>query len=118
MTLTRKEYWSRFFGFLLVVWGTMFVLNLLLGYFPMYVHGFLEAIYQVPYIDIFISMLGICLGVSIIGVQIAWVIHRFHDAGLSGWMLFLVLLPYIGPIFVLIVLLLPTKMFGMWRSYH
>jgi uncharacterized membrane protein YhaH (DUF805 family) len=60
----------------------------------------------------------ITLAVSV--CMIGLVVRRFHDVGLSGWLYLLVLVPYLGGIFVFVITLLPSKEpnqygYGPWR---
>ncbi|MBU6372734.1 MAG: DUF805 domain-containing protein [Alphaproteobacteria bacterium] len=41
---------------------------------------------------------------------LAVTIRRFHDVGMSGWLLLLALIPYLGSLFVLIVSLVPGQL--------
>ena len=40
---------------------------------------------------------------------VAVAIRRFHDVGLSGWLILIGLVPYVGGLFVFIVSLLPSQ---------
>lgn len=46
-------------------------------------------------------------GLLIPGVSVT--IRRFHDVGLSGWLILIGLIPYVGGLFLFVVSLLPSQ---------
>jgi uncharacterized membrane protein YhaH (DUF805 family) len=99
---TRKEYWG-FFSFNLSV---IFLLGALAG---------IGAILGATNIALVIAC--VVGGYMLSTTCPAWSIQvrRYHDVGLSGWLVLLVLIPYIGALFNLIVCLLgsaPDNKYG------
>jgi uncharacterized membrane protein YhaH (DUF805 family) len=63
-----------------------------------------------------VGLIILAVGVCTLGLSF----RRFHDVGLSGWLVFLNIVPFFGGIFVFVVTLLPSKGpnkygYGPWR---
>ncbi|GAW41253.1 Inner membrane protein YhaH [Brevundimonas sp. SH203] len=98
----RKEYWSfALFHFLI----------LMLAFMPIIGLAVLEAeagydmeVWGVAWICI-VALVYFALIVPYVCVTI----RRFHDVGLSGWLILIGLVPYVGGLFTFIVSLLPSQ---------
>ena len=77
----RREYW----GFTLFAYISIIILTILAKSIP---------IFGIPY-------LIFCLGIFIPSLSIA--VRRLHDVGKSGWFLLLLLIPFVGPIWLLVL---------------
>ena len=77
----RREYW----GFTLFAYISIIILNILAKSI---------SIFGIPY-------LIFCLGIFIPSLSIA--VRRLHDVGKSGWFLLLLLIPFVGPIWLLVL---------------
>ena len=82
----RKEYW-------------MFVLiNSIISIVSFYLDNILGTTFAIGYGPIYIGY-----GLAVLIPSIAVAIRRLHDVGKSGWMYLLVILPIIGPIWLIIL---------------
>lgn len=82
----RKEYW-------------MFVLiNSIISIVSFYLDNILGTTFAIGYGPIYIGY-----GLAVLIPSIAVAIRRLHDIGKSGWMYLLVILPIIGPIWLIIL---------------
>ena len=82
----RKEYW-------------MFVLiNSIISIVSFYLDNILGTTFAIGYGPIYIGY-----GLAVLIPSIAVAIRRLHDLGKSGWMYLLVILPIIGPIWLIIL---------------
>ena len=88
----RMEYW-------------MFVLiNSIISVFCILLDSMLGTVWSIGYGPIYI---GYGLAVFVPGLAVA--IRRLHDIGKSGWYYLLVIIPIIGPIWLIILLLLKAS---------
>lgn len=99
----RKEYWYFvLFQFLLLLVPLLFcvILSIVGGENPSdgnsLMVGLLALIAAVIYLALLIP--GICVS-----------IRRFHDVGLSGWLILLGLIPYVGGLATFVITLLPSQ---------
>ena len=98
----RKEYWSfALFQFLILMLSFMPILGLAIA--DAETGQGIEA-WAVAWICI---VALVYFGLVIPGVCVT--IRRFHDVGLSGWLILIGLIPYVGGLFVFIVSLLPSQ---------
>lgn len=89
----RKEYW------------TFFIFNLLFGLAALLLDNALKLNYQgMEYGPIYIIY---SFGTLIPGIAV--VVRRLHDTGRSGWMLLIALIPFIGAIWLLILLTMNSQ---------
>lgn len=106
--VNRKEFWSYSLSYFLVFLAYYFLIFILL---PFAINGsdLMETI--------FILLLNFS-GIVFIGLlipSVAITVRRLHDAGLSGLsllavVLLLIFLPYLGLLFFLVLMLLPSKL--------
>ena len=98
----RKEYWSfALFQVLILMLSLMPILGLAIADAET---GQGMETWGVAWICI-VALLY--FGLVIPGVSVT--IRRFHDVGLSGWLILIGLIPYVGGLFVFIVSLLPSQ---------
>jgi uncharacterized membrane protein YhaH (DUF805 family) len=89
----RKEYWMAFlfnviFAFIMIILDHIFGIVITgVGYGPLY----------------------IIYGLALLIPGIAVTIRRLHDTGRSGWWLFIGLVPFIGAIWLLVLLVLDSQ---------
>ena len=82
----RKEYW-------------MFVLiNSIISIISFYLDNILGTAFAIGYGPIYIGY-----GLAVLIPSIAVAIRRLHDVGKSGWMYLIVILPIVGPIWLIIL---------------
>lgn len=98
----RKEYWSfALFQFLFLMLAIMPVIGLAIADaetdYDMQVWG-------VAWICV-VALVYFALVIPGVAVTI----RRFHDVGLSGWLVLIGLIPYVGGLFIFIVSLLPSQ---------
>lgn len=99
----RKEYWS------FVLWETVILAPLFLASTLFMAAG--ETSYDQTMIGaggLLLLAAGI-ITLAFILPAIAVTIRRLHDIGLSGWLLLVGLIPYVGGIFIFIVSLIPSQ---------
>jgi uncharacterized membrane protein YhaH (DUF805 family) len=56
--------------------------------------------------------IGVVSGILSLGLllpSLALIVRRFHDAGMSGWLALLGLVPFVGPIFIIVISLFDTQ---------
>jgi uncharacterized membrane protein YhaH (DUF805 family) len=85
----RKEYWMFMFLSILLSW-TLAIIDIVFG---IYIFSIISTIYSLL---IFIPSLAVFL-------------RRLHDSGYSGWYLFLILIPFLGWIWLLVLLCLESE---------
>ncbi len=96
----RSEFW----------WGVLlyyFLLAGVVGVFSVIMVATID-----PYDDAAYALFGLLLMAVIFGMSIPMIsqqIRRLHDIGMSGWWIFIVLLPYIGPLWLLVLSVLPSQ---------
>ncbi|MDU1890435.1 MAG: DUF805 domain-containing protein [Dysgonomonas sp.] len=86
----RKEYW-------------MYILVYLAGYFALYILGFVFGMIAEALGYIFFGVLGLA-SLALLIPSLAVAVRRLHDTGKSGWMVLVSLIPFIGSIWLLIML--------------
>ncbi|MBR2865745.1 MAG: DUF805 domain-containing protein [Elusimicrobiaceae bacterium] len=87
---TRKQYWL----FFLVNFCLSLVLSLLGN-----IDGFIGTLFWLVYVLYCLALILPSLGIAA---------RRLHDAGFSAWWLLLILLPFLGPIVLLVFYVLPS----------
>jgi uncharacterized membrane protein YhaH (DUF805 family) len=98
----RKEYWSFvLFKFLIVLLAAMPIIGLVIV--DAETGRDMEA-WGVAWICV-VALIYLALIVPNITVAI----RRFHDVGLSGWLILIGLVPYVGGLFIFVVSLLPSQ---------
>lgn len=98
----RKEYWSfALFQFLFLMLAIMPVIGLAIADAET---GYDMQVWGVAWICV-VALVYFALIVPYVCVTI----RRFHDVGLSGWLVLIGLIPYVGGLFVFIVSLLPSQ---------
>ncbi|WP_395944580.1 DUF805 domain-containing protein [Brevundimonas sp.] len=98
----RKEYWSfALFQFLVLLLAAMPVLGLVVAEAET---GRDMQAWGVAWICI-VALIYLALIIPGIAVTL----RRFHDVGLSGWLILIGLVPYIGGLFLFVVSLLPSQ---------
>jgi uncharacterized membrane protein YhaH (DUF805 family) len=85
----RKEYWMFMLLSILLSW-TLAIIDIVFG---IYIFSIISTIYSLL---IFIPSLAVFL-------------RRLHDSGYSGWYLFLILVPFLGWIWLLVLLCLESE---------
>lgn len=65
-----------------------------------------------PVVTIYIAVLVLC-GLQLFVVGLSLAIRRLHDAGMSGWMYLLSLVPTVGGIVLLVLVCQPPKVEGL-----
>ncbi|WP_349370036.1 DUF805 domain-containing protein [Salinarimonas sp.] len=86
----RKEYWSYvLFSFLIIV-GATFVAALLFG-------------------EELGNVVNGLLGLAFLLPGLAALVRRLHDGGYSGWLVLLLLIPFLGFVALLVLAVLPTE---------
>lgn len=90
---TRAEYWS----FIIIVW-LMAIGAILLDLWLMMTTGIL---FLVPF--------SVCCSIFHFIPSIAVTIRRFHDAGYSGWLIFVSFVPFVGGWILIIFMLFPSE---------
>lgn len=89
----RKEYWM-FFLFSTIAAVVLSILDMAIGTFdPQSGFGLISLAY---FVAVFLPNLAVT-------------VRRLHDAGLSGWWILLVFVPFIGAIALLIMMVLPSN---------
>lgn len=58
---------------------------------------------------VFASFVALAVGLGTIIPSLAIGVRRIRDAGFSGWMYLLILIPFFGGLIIFIFTLLPTK---------
>lgn len=98
---SRKEYWS------VVLFNTLFLI--LIAFLGAMLDGIAGNLGQPEPRPVMTSILIIvyALGVALPGL--ALYVRRLHDIGLSGWLVLVGGVPYIGGIFVLVTALIPSQ---------
>jgi uncharacterized membrane protein YhaH (DUF805 family) len=96
----RMEYWMFVLG-ILIVEVVVFALFGVLGAFSPSASGTMSPMFWPMF-----GLLGI-LGLAIIVPSIAVQVRRFHDQNLTGWLVLLSLIPYLGGFVVLVFMCLP-----------
>lgn len=98
----RKEYWSfALFQFLILMLAFMPIIGLAIA--DAETGQDMEA-WGVAWICI-VALIYFALMIPYVAVAI----RRFHDVGLSGWLILIGLVPYVGGLFVFVVSLLPSQ---------
>ncbi|WP_426018205.1 DUF805 domain-containing protein [Brevundimonas sp. DWR2-3-1b1] len=98
----RKEYWSfALFQFLILMLAFMPIIGLAIADAET---GYDMEAWGVAWICI-VVLIYFALTIPYVAVAI----RRFHDVGLSGWLILIGLVPYVGGLFVFIVSLLPSQ---------
>ena len=94
---TRKEYWSfAFFSMSVLLIGVLAVGLFTSGSDSDAFASFIFLIYG-----------AVCLWLIPPGISVGS--RRLHDVGLSGWLYLLVIIPYLGNLFMLIISLIPSN---------
>ncbi len=86
----RKEYWMFFLFVIVIAFGL----------------GLLDAILGTYSKEAEIGLLGTIFILAIVIQSIAVGVRRLHDTGRSGWWLLINLVPFVGPIVVLVLMVL------------
>jgi len=102
---TRSEYWW-FALFQTVVYVLLFAITIGIAAATPVEPGDTPPIVAVGGIVYFLIALGLALP------NIALLVRRLHDAGLSGWLYFVTVIPFFGAIAVIIFALLPSSPTG------
>ncbi|ANP45555.1 DUF805 domain-containing protein [Candidatus Viadribacter manganicus] len=103
----RKEYWSFVLFQLIIVMGAIFAFAMIAG-----VNGYDYdgASYDASNLSSGMLALGMIIAVVVfIPAGITVTIRRLHDIGLTGWFIFLSLIPYLGSFILLIMSLIPSE---------
>jgi uncharacterized membrane protein YhaH (DUF805 family) len=64
---------------------------------------------DVPAGAVVLLILGLLIGLAMLVPSIAVTVRRLHDAGFSGWLYLVNLVPYLGSLVVLVLTILPPK---------
>lgn len=99
----RKEYW----GFVLFQWLT-FLAPGMVG-FGLIGIGRSQAVSALSVLGAGLLVVAGLIYLALIIPSIAIRIRRFHDVGLSGWLILLGAIPYVGELFVIVVTVLPSQ---------
>nr|WP_316628990.1 DUF805 domain-containing protein [uncultured Brevundimonas sp.] len=98
----RREYWSfALVQFLMLILAMMPIIGLAIADAE---GGYDMETWGVAWICI-VALISFALVVPGVAVTI----RRFHDVGLSGWLILIGLVPYVGGLFVFVVSLLPSQ---------
>ncbi len=104
----RKEYWS----FMLFRWLFMVAL-LVIGSVGIGIASAARAATGTessPAMSALFMLVGFILGLPFMAPLYAVSARRLHDVGMTGWLALLMLVPYLGGIFMFIVALIPSQM--------
>ena len=82
----RKEYWM------------FFLINSIFSIIGFYLDNILGTVWAIGYGPIYVGY-----GLAVLIPSLAVAIRRLHDVGKSGWYYLLVLLPIIGPIWLIVL---------------
>jgi uncharacterized membrane protein YhaH (DUF805 family) len=89
----RAEYWWYMLFYVLIVVGLAFI----------------DAMWSYAAIGEYAPILTVLSVFYFIGPGISVSVRRLHDVGMNGWLYLLVLVPYAGALFLLVVALLPGQ---------
>jgi uncharacterized membrane protein YhaH (DUF805 family) len=93
----RKEYWS----FVLFFW------LLFLG--PTLAGGFLDALLGIDLFGIIGGLLGAVVLFGLFVPMVCVLIRRYHDVGLTGWLILIGLIPYVGGLISFVISVLDSQ---------
>ena len=93
----RSEYWFGFLQYYFIIAVGVMTVSLPIMFFDLGVETFL----------LFFGFVFLVASIPLISQQI----RRLHDIGLSGWWFFLIFIPYLGPLALLIMSILPSDPF-------
>lgn len=99
----RKEYWYFVLFHLLILMGPIVLLTVISG---------MAGEEPSDPVALLMGLFGIVVGLAYLFFVlpgIAVLIRRFHDVGLSGWLVLLGLIPYVGAFITFIITLLPSE---------
>lgn len=111
----RKEYWS-FVLFYMLIWIVIYVVLMFTAFSALstaaysYSYGYYDA---GPFA--FLGALGIwaflvvIVALVFLPASITVMIRRLHDIGLSGWMILVGLVPFLGGLFLFVCTLIPSQ---------
>jgi len=104
----RLEYWSFVLFQLLVLGVPALIAALVVGAFAdqSYTSGSDSGFEVVG--GLLLLVVGLAW-LALIPARITIMVRRLHDVGMSGWLYLLVILPYIGDLFLLVVSLIPGQ---------
>lgn len=88
---TRQQFW------MFVLFNALVALTL---YFLAGISGTVGTLFSIVYVLYSLAMFLPSLAIQI---------RRLHDAGFSGWLWLLILLPFLGGLILFVLYLLPTK---------
>jgi uncharacterized membrane protein YhaH (DUF805 family) len=98
---SRKEYWA-----FVLFWWSLIAALVLSGIIFDSAAGNIAERQERPVITAaFFLLFSLCTLIPGLAVTV----RRFHDVGLTGWLVLLVWIPYVGEIFLLVVGLLPSE---------
>lgn len=106
---SRKEYWifmmvnSIIFTSVGLLW-LIFISDSFFGIDNEYI------VLAFVIITIVISILSLVYAIILIIPILAVTVRRLHDVGISGWMILIFLIPFIGAIWLLVQLMLPSNL--------
>jgi uncharacterized membrane protein YhaH (DUF805 family) len=90
----RKQYWYYTLGVLIVF--------ILIGVLAAVLPGQILSSVVKAVITLGIIVFGIALWIALLWSNLAIQVKRLHDLNKSGWFLLLILIPYIGPLIMMI----------------
>ena len=93
----RKEYWS----FVLFFW------LLFLG--PTFTGAFLDALFGIGLFGVIGGLLGAVALFGLFVPMICVLIRRYHDVGLTGWLILIGLIPYVGGLISFVISVLDSQ---------
>ncbi|WP_217805746.1 DUF805 domain-containing protein [Acidithiobacillus thiooxidans] len=96
--MSRAEFWWFALCNFLIILAIVLLAGLLTG--GLQSHSLLGSLFMIVYGIYVLAMLLPSLGAEV---------RRLHDTGLSGWLVLLNLIPYLGGLIVLILLAMPAK---------
>ena len=100
----RKEYWSY-----VLFWVIVFFVVGIIGLVIDFAVGNLSSGSDARPMPIVLGVLLVIYYLGTILPGLAVTIRRLHDIGLSGWLVLIMLIPYIGGIAILVMMVLPTS---------
>lgn len=93
---TRKEFW------MFTLWNVIFSIVVII------VESILMRATGISAFMVLLWIYAIAVFLPVLGVSL----RRLHDAGFNGWWILVDLIPFIGPIILIIMLVQPTKGIG------